>query len=61
MTSGVRSDDEAGAVDPAVVAVAEVVAATQRLLEGLTTNAPPKDREIEAAKARQRAAKRYAA
>jgi hypothetical protein len=40
--------------------VAEVEAATRRLLEGLTTSAPPKDREVEAAKARQRAAARYA-
>ncbi len=42
-------------------AVEEVVAATHRLLDGLTTNAPPKDRETEAAKARERAQKRYAA
>jgi hypothetical protein len=41
-------------------AVLEVAATTRRLLEGLTTNAPPKDREIEAAKARARAATRYA-
>jgi hypothetical protein len=31
------------------------------LLADLSTNAPPKDREIEAAKARERAEKRYAA
>ena len=42
-------------------AVEEVVAATHRLLDGLVTQAPPKDREIEAAKARARAQKRYAA
>ena len=42
-------------------AVEEVAAATHRLLEGLVTNAPPKDREVEAAKARARAAARYAA
>ena len=42
-------------------AVAEVAAATARLLEGLTTTAPPKDREVEAAKARARSAARYAA
>jgi len=41
-------------------AVAEVAHATQHLLEHLTTNAPPKDREVEAAKARARAAIRYA-
>jgi hypothetical protein len=40
-------------------AVAEVTATTQRLLDQLTTSAPPKDREIEAAKARARAAVRY--
>jgi hypothetical protein len=32
-----------------------------RLLAALTTNAPAKDREVEAAKARARAAERYAA
>lgn len=41
-------------------AVAEVTDATRRLLDGLTTTAPPKDREVEAAKARERAAARYA-
>jgi hypothetical protein len=40
-------------------AVAEVAAATQRLLEGLVTSAPPKDREVEAARARSRAQARY--
>jgi hypothetical protein len=42
-------------------AVAEVTAASTRLLAELTTNAPPRDREIEAAKARARAQERYAA
>jgi hypothetical protein len=41
-------------------AVAEVSAATQRLIDGLMTSAPPKDREVEAARARARAAKRFA-
>jgi hypothetical protein len=41
-------------------AIAEVEAATRRLLEGLSTNAPPKNREEEAAKARARAEVRYA-
>ena len=41
-------------------AVAEVEAATRRLLESLSTNAPPKNREEEAAKARARAEQRYA-
>jgi hypothetical protein len=41
-------------------AVAEITAATARLLDSLVTSAPPKDREIEAAKRRARAAQRYA-
>ena len=40
-------------------AVQEVAAATQRLLDGLVASAPPKDREVEAAKARARSAARY--
>ena len=42
------------------VAVREVAMATQTLLDSLTTSAPPKDREVEAAKARARAQARYA-
>jgi len=42
-------------------AVAEVAAVSRRLLDELVTNAPPKDREVEAAKARARSAQRYAA
>jgi hypothetical protein len=42
-------------------AVDEVAAATQRLIDALVTNAPPKDREVEAERKRARAAKRYAA
>ncbi len=42
-------------------AVEEVSAATARLLDGLVTSAPPKDREVEAAKRRARAAERFAA
>ncbi len=42
------------------LAVREVAEATQRLLDGLVTTAAPKDREVEAAKARARAAARYA-
>ncbi len=41
-------------------AVAEIAHITGHLLEDLVTTAPPKDREIEAAKAKERAAKRYA-
>ncbi len=42
-------------------AVQAVTAASTQLLGELTISAPPKDREIEAAKARARAAARYAA
>ena len=42
-------------------AVDEVALTTARLLEELVTSAPPKDRELEAAKRRARAATRYAA
>ena len=42
-------------------AVEEVTAVTQRLLDALVTSAKPKDREVEAARARERAAKRFAA
>lgn len=40
-------------------AVAAVAAATQELLDNLVTAAPPKDREVEAAKAKARSAKRF--
>jgi hypothetical protein len=40
-------------------AIDEVAVAARRLLDGLTTTAPPKDRETEAAKARQRALQRF--
>ena len=52
------SQANAEAFDRAVEAVAAVSA---QLLEELVTNAPPKDRETEAAKARARSAARYAA
>ena len=42
-------------------AVHDIAHVTERLLSELVSAAPPKDREIEAAKARERAAKRYAA
>ena len=42
-------------------AVEAVAQATQHLLDHLTTSATPKDREVEAAKARERAQKRYGA
>jgi hypothetical protein len=40
-------------------AVEEVAGATRRLLDTLVTSAPPRDREVEAAKAQARAAERY--
>lgn len=41
------------------LAVERVSAAAQEMLNSLVTNAPPRDREIEAARARERAALRY--
>jgi hypothetical protein len=51
-----RANEEAfeGAVD-------EVAAASRRLLDELVTSATPKDRAVEAERARARAAQRYAA
>lgn len=40
-------------------AVEQVTAAARELLASLVTNAPPRDREAEAAKARARAVERY--
>ena len=42
-------------------AVRAVTAATRTLLDSLVTKAPPRDREVEAMKARARAADRYGA
>jgi hypothetical protein len=42
-------------------AVASVEAATRTLLDQLVTAAPPKNREVEAAKARERSERRFAA
>ena len=42
-------------------AVDEITLATARLLAELVTTAPPKDRELEAARRRERAVKRFAA
>jgi hypothetical protein len=52
------SQANAEAFEHAVEAVAAVSA---QLLGRLSTSAPPKDREVEAAKARARSAERYAA
>ena len=40
-------------------AVDEVAAAAHRLIASLTTHAPPRDREVEARKAQERARERY--
>ena len=42
-----------------LAAVDEVASVSMRLLSSLETNAPPKNREEEAAKARERAAERF--
>jgi hypothetical protein len=52
------SQANAEAFEQAVDAVTSI---STGLLSELVTNAPPKDREVEAAKARARAAERYAA
>ena len=52
------SQANAEAFEQAVDAVAGV---SRQLLDQLVTAAPPKDREVEAAKARARSAQRYAA
>jgi len=42
-----------------LAAIDEVAAVSGKLLSSLETNAPPRDREVEAAKARARAAQRF--
>jgi len=56
--SGTRKPSEHNS-DPFERAIAEIAAATRRLVDALETTAPPKNREIEAAKARERSANRY--
>jgi hypothetical protein len=51
------SQANAEAFEQAVDAISETSA---QLLDALVTSAPPKDREVEAAKARARAAERFA-
>jgi len=41
------------------LAVERVAAAAQEMLNSLVTNAPPRDREVEAARAKERSAQRY--
>jgi len=42
-----------------LAAVDEIAAVSTRLLQSLETSAPPRDREVEAAKAKARAAERF--
>jgi hypothetical protein len=56
--AGSRAPSKANA-DVFAEAVAAVEGATRRLVDGLVTSAPPKDRAVEAEKARARARARY--
>ncbi len=56
MTKPSRANEAAFAA-----AVEEIAAISAHLLAALATNAPPKDREVEAAKARARSAQRFSA
>jgi len=56
--AGTASPSRANA-DAFARAVAEVEAATARLLQDLVTSAPPRDREVEAEKVRQRSLARF--
>jgi hypothetical protein len=57
-TSGFNKPSKANEV-AFYAAVDEIAAASSRLLASLQTNAPPRNREIEAAKARVRTAQRF--
>ena len=56
--SGMQKPSHANA-EAFEAAIDEVEAATKRLLDSLVTSAPPRDREVVAARARARAAERY--
>lgn len=58
--SGTRKPSEHNS-DPFERAVAEIAKATRRLVDSLETTAPPKNRELEAAKAKERSATRFGA
>ena len=58
--SGFTNPSQANA-EPFERAVEAVTAVSRELLDSLTTSAPPKNREVEAAKARARSQQRYAA
>lgn len=56
--SGTRKPSQ-GNLDPFERAVADIAEATRRLVDSLETTAPPKNREVEAIKAKERSAERY--
>jgi hypothetical protein len=56
--SGTRKPSEAN-TDPFERAVEAIARATRRLVDSLETTAAPRNREVEAAKARARSAHRY--
>ena len=56
--SGTRKPSEAN-TDPFERAVEAIARATRRLVDSLETTAPPRNREVEATKARARSAHRY--
>ncbi len=56
--SGTRKPNQHN-TDPFERAVAEIAEATRRLVDSLETTSPPKNRDIEAAKARERSANRF--
>jgi hypothetical protein len=56
--SGTRKPSSTN-VDPFERAIAKIAKATRELVDSLETTAPPKNREVEAAKARERSAERY--
>jgi len=58
--SGTRKPSEHNS-DPFERAVVEIAKATRRLVDSLETTAPPKNRELEAAKAKERSATRFGA
>jgi hypothetical protein len=58
--SGFAKPSKANA-EPFARAIEAVAEASRQLLSELSTSAPPKDREVEAAKARARAEQRFAA
>jgi hypothetical protein len=58
--SGYTKPSQANA-EPFDHAVEAIAAVTRELLDSLSTAAPPRNREVEAAKARARAQQRYAA